>query len=107
MADPDTDMEAIGAECLPLADDNQETHASEYLNEICRMINEAYTRYQLKCDRISEHYSNNYYRQDFERRVAHAQYILETADMERERMYLTDAIGTAKASSPIVVMDGN
>jgi hypothetical protein len=75
----------------------------ELYAKITGTIAEAHQRLQNDLATIRER-EQDWMHRDFEIRVRWAQYILETADLERERMWLLRELAFAEACKPIIAM---
>lgn len=78
----------------------------ELLEHTCRLINEAHNRYTVMCDKLDDSYRNDFFRRDFERGVARARFVLETADLERQRMWLIQELAVSPTHIQVVRIDG-
>lgn len=84
-----------------------ESPIQQLYSDICRRINEAHGRYSVKCDEMNDRYRTDFARRDLECKVAHAYFVMETADLERNRLMLIGDMVTEHCRKPIIAMIGS
>ena len=85
----------------PIIDDDPYGPTKQYYESVCKHIHEAWERFVKDRQMLYDKYANDFMRQGHEIDVRKAQFILETADLERTRMMLTRTLATLNNKSPI------
>lgn len=83
-----------------------ESPVQKYYSELCRQINEARGRYRNKVYELDDRYRGDFMRRDLEMRIAHAYFVMETADLERNKLMLIGDMVTEHCQKPIIAMIG-
>ena len=85
------------------------TPTEEYHDRICADIHAAWERFSKDRATLYDRYENDWMLRDHESKVRHAQFVLETANLERARMMIVRTMATIRAGQPIagIVLGGN